>query len=125
MEGLTGVDLRLEGRSNLVDAGAKAERALAVLLQLFFVRAQVGQMQLAFRHFHQATHVGSKLLFECREVDVAIAIRVEHMFHQQCDVGLGCLDLVLEQVCLEVFVGDEAVPVGVERTENLEGSWLA
>jgi len=124
MQGLTGVDLRLEGRSNLVDASAKAERALTVLLQLFFVRAQVGQMQLAFRHVHQATHVGSKLLFECRKVDVAIAIRVEHMLHQQRDVRLGCLDLVLEQVCLEVLVRDEAVPVGVKRAENLEGSGL-
>lgn len=82
-------------------------------------------MKLALGHVDQAAHVGTEFLFERREVDVTVAIGVKDVLHEERYVNFGSLDFVLRQVRLEVFVRDEAISISVERSENLEGPWLA
>ena len=82
-------------------------------------------MHLVLGNGDQSAHVRAELIFESREIDVAVTISVEHVLHEEGNVVLRGKDLVLEQVRLEVFVADKTVSVRVERPENFESSGLA
>jgi len=82
-------------------------------------------MELAFWHINQTTHIRSKFLFKRREVNVAIAICVQNILHQKANIALRRKYLILQEMRLEVLVGDEAITIGVKSSENFKGSWLA
>ena len=124
-EVLTRIDLRLEVLSNFVYALAHIARPLSVLIKLVFVGNEIWQVELILGHSNQTAHIWTELLFERREVNVAVAIGIKHVLHQERDVSLGGKDLVLKQMSLEVLVAHEAIAVGIVRSEDLERSRLA
>lgn len=119
-----GINLRLEGLSNFVDALSHVALSLPILVQFVLIRNQVRQVKLTLRDIDQTAHIGAELLLEGREIDIAVPIGVEHVLHEERDVTLGGKNLVLQQMRLEVFVADKAVTIRVERSENLKCAWL-
>jgi hypothetical protein len=115
----------LEGLVDLIDARTKREGPLAILVKLVFVGAQIRQVELAFRDRDQTAHVGTELFFEGRKIDVAVAICVQHVLHQEWNVLFGSIDLVLEEMWLEIFVRDKAITVWVEGLKDLESARLS
>lgn len=81
-------------------------------------------MQLTLCNLHELTHVWSKLVLKRVEVNEAIAVGVEDCLHQKAHVALTGKNLVLLQVCFEVFVAYVAIAVNVKRSENFKGLWL-
>ena len=122
---LTGIDLGLETLPHVVDTVAQCHRLLSVLVEFVFVGNEVGQVELALGHSYEFAHVGPEFLPESAKVNVTIAVGVKHVLHQQSDVRLRSLNLVLYEVRLEVFVGDKSISIGVELLENLVSAGLS
>ena len=47
------------------------------------------------------------------------------MLHQERNISLRGINLVLNQVGLKVFVGDKTISISIERSEDLESARLA
>ena len=121
---LTGINFGLERFANKVDAGSQVVLLLPILVQFVLIGAQVRQVKLVLFDVNKPTHVGSKLVLKRLEVNETVAIRVQHVLHDQADVTFGGINLVLDQVSLKVLVRDETIAVNVEISEDFEGTGL-
>ena len=122
---LTGIDFGLESLSHFVHAISYRAGPLSVLVELVLVWHKVGHVELALRHLNLPAHARTELILERRQVDETIAVGVKHILHEERDVALRGKDLILKQICLKVFVGDETITVHIERSEDLESTRLA
>ena len=122
---LTGINLWLESFLHNIEAASDCLWTHTILGDFIFVWHKVRQVNFTFWHCHESAHIWSKFILECSKVDESITISIKYVLHQETNILLRCLDFILLQVCLEVFIGHKTISIDIEPSEDLKGSWLS
>lgn len=97
----------------------------SVFLELGLVGHQVHLVDfLLIAHAHLLAHEGAEARLERGEVDVALALGVQHRVHERLELGIAVLDLQASHVRGEIVVRDEAVAILIHGGEALVVLWL-
>jgi hypothetical protein len=74
-------------------------------------------VELVVSDINLTAHSCSKTLGEVSEVDVAILVGIEYIFHERSDFILSDIDFVRQKVGFKVFVGNETIAIFVKCAE--------
>lgn len=94
----------MEHLAHTIKGGSEVFSLLILLYMLFFGERLVGQMAFTLGHRNLLAHVRPKFALESFQIDKAVSVCVKHLFHENVEVFLGRLHLVLAQVLLKIFV---------------------
>ena len=98
------VNFGLEHLADTIKGGSEVFSLLILLYMLFFGERLVGKVAFTLGDRNLLAHIWTKFALESFQIDKAVSICVKHLLHENVQVFLGRLHLVLAQVLLKIFV---------------------